>query len=101
MPTSPNGPIPPDKFSFDGAQYSLKGKRVWALISFLWVPRQAFIESLASPVWDDPSHDISIIALGSIRREANRFFRENGIPLIVRIKGETVFLRDLPVIEET
>ena len=91
-----DGPFPPDGFSFDGKVGRIKRASAWKLVSFLWSRRnrRASFDSLAEPVWGNSGHDISYMAISSIKKAANRFFRENEFPFMVRMKSEEVFLID-------
>lgn len=91
-----DGPFLPDGFAIGGKVAHVKRKGVWKLISFLWATpnRRASFDSLAEPVWGNTAHDISYMAIASLRREANRFFGANDFPLKVQIRHEAVWLID-------
>lgn len=88
------GPFPPNSFSYDGRCVVCKQRRVWKMLSFLWSKpnRRAHVDLLAEPIWEDKNHDISYMAIASLRRAANKFFRENGLPFMVRTKDQVVYI---------
>ena len=51
---------------------------------------------LRQPVYRDQEHQADNNAFGSLRRAANKFFAEYGIPWRVGIKQRIVFLRVAP-----
>ncbi len=89
-----DGPFLPDGFVIGGKAAHVRRSSVWKLLNFLWAlpDRRASFDSLAEPVWGDASHDISYMAIASLRREANRFFGANEFPLKVQIRHEAVWL---------
>ena len=82
-------------FCWCGTVYPGMMPTSWRLVRYLWKARHrtASFKDLAGPVWDDHAETITGSQVGSARRNANRFFEENEIPLRVTIKGsETVKL---------
>jgi len=88
------GPVEPDKFAFNGALYDVPSPLVWRLLDYVWrTPgRRASVESLSVGVWDDPQHSISYLALATLRRNANRFFRQHELPFKMKAGQEEVVL---------
>ena len=88
------GPSPPDKFSFNGTAYSVPRPMVFKLIEHLWRSRgrTSRIDNLAEPVWGDHGGSVDDSSLGSVRRDANKFFEEHGLPFRVRTKSRCVSL---------
>jgi hypothetical protein len=84
-----NGPIDPDGFSWDGKQYHGLAKKPFLAIRYIWNQpnRSAIINDLAEPIWED--HEISPYEnmVGGVRREINKFFRDNEIPLSATVKN--------------
>ena len=76
-----DGPVPPDGFCWEGKFCEGMTAMSWQLISFLWPRknRSASDDDLAPTVWPEVT-DVSENSLGSARREANHFFRENSFP---------------------
>jgi hypothetical protein len=64
----------------------------WKLANFLWGedPRQAAFDGLLVPVYDDPNHVADRVAFGSLRREANKFFRLNQVPYRLKLRKTLV-----------
>lgn len=95
MATS-DGPVPPDKFVFAGVTYEVQSPLVWRLISHVWhrPSRRASVDSLAEGVWGNPKHDISYLALATLRRNANRFFSKNDLPFKMKAGRDGVVLLD-------
>ena len=96
MSDTQEGPIPPDKFAFAGKCERISRRQVWQLVNALWKSpnRKISLDLLAGPLWGNSKHDISIIALGSIRQASNRFFTKHEMPFRVRLKQEEAFLVD-------
>ena len=101
--TQQDGPIPPDTFSFDGIAYSLRSPLVWRLLHHVWSKpgRQASVDSLAKAVWGDATHSVSYLAVASLRRNANRFFKANKLPFMMRTSQETVYVVGKPLKKDT
>lgn len=91
-----DGPIPPDEFGFSGKCGRMKRSRTWQFVKILWNSpnRTVTLDGLAKPLWGDSKHDISIMAVGSLRRDANRFFTEHGMPFRVRLSQDEAVLAD-------
>ena len=92
--TIQDGPHPPDQFAFDGSVYQIRTGLLWRLIDHVWrqPERRASVDSLAKEVWNDAGHDISYLSLASLRRDANRFFRNNNLPFKMQARQEAVML---------
>ena len=75
------GPRPPDEFWHDGKPFKVPGAKVYNLISYLWSqPNEtARLSQLMEPVWGENAVSDGD-AVGSLRRNANSFFRKNCIP---------------------
>src|SRR5262249_2087302 len=78
-----DGPVPPDKFRYQGNELIIQRPKVWNLISALWRAKRWTIafDDLAQPVWGDHAKLVDESSLGSVRRDANNFFSENDIQL--------------------
>jgi hypothetical protein len=98
-----DGPIPPDKFAFGGTIYPLVSPLVWRLLHHVWKSpsRQASVDSLAKAVWEDATHSVSYLAVASLRRNANRFFKTNNLPFMMRTSQEAVFVVVKPSNKDT
>jgi hypothetical protein len=68
--------------------------KAWKLAEFLWKRpmRTADFDTLALPVYDRHGHTVTEHAIGSLRKQANSFFSQHGIPLLVSIKQGIVRL---------
>ena len=89
-----NGPIPPDRFVFGGKTYPLGAPLVWRLLHHVWKSpsRQASVDSLATAVWKDATHSVSYLAVASLRRNVNRFFKINNLPFMMRTSQDAVYV---------
>ena len=89
-----NGPVPPDGFLWNGQRYRIDGPKVWRLVAHLWRCRNHAAEfaTLGGPVWRDHAAQIDSGNVGSLRRDANKFFKEHSIPCRVSIRGEWVHI---------
>lgn len=98
-----NGPITPDKFAYAGVVYPVNTPLVWRLIDHVWRKpgRRVSVDSLAQGVWSDANHDISYLALATLRRNANRFFKSNSLPFQMRTRQEEVMLLNTPTVKES
>lgn len=94
-----DGPIPPNTFSFGGVAYSLRSALVWRLLHHVWSKpgRQVSVDSLAEAVWGDATHSVSYLAVASLRRNANRFFKAHTLPFMMRTSQDTVFVVSRPL----
>jgi hypothetical protein len=91
-----DGPVAPDKFAYGGGVYIVQSQLVWRLISHVWKKpgHRASVDSLAEGVWGNPKHDISYLALATLRRNANRFFTTNNLPFKMRAGRDGVVILD-------
>ena len=98
-----DGPMQPDRFAFGGEFYRIPTPLLWRLINHVWLApgRRASVDSLAEAVWGDRKHDISYLALASLRRNANRFFSRNNLPFRMRTSQDAVMLLDDRVLKES
>ncbi len=89
-----DGPVSPDKFAFGGRFYPLGSPLVWRLLSHVWKSpgRRASVDSLAKAVWEDVTHSVSYLAVASLRRNTNRFFKTNNLPFMMRTSQEVVYV---------
>lgn len=89
-----DGPISPDKFAFSGTVFPLGSPLVWRLLNHVWQSpsRRVSVDSLARAVWDDVSHSVSYLAVASLRRNTNRFFKANNLPFMMRTSQEAVYV---------
>ena len=92
-----NGPVPLDEFHWNGRRCRITRPLVWRLINYLWncPNRTARFENLAEAVWEDHAVDIDESKFGSVRRDANTFFNDNGIPYFVQHKSVWVKIVDM------
>lgn len=92
----PAGPFPPDGFSFGKKRARVGRPKVWKLISYLWgLPDRACeLDELAEPVWGDDQAAVDANTIGSVRRDANKFFESNGWAFRVKVKGGFISLVD-------
>lgn len=90
------GPVDQSKFAFNDTLYDVPSPLVWRLLDYVWRKpgRRASVESLAVGVWDDPQHSISYLALATLRRNANRFFRQHKLPFKMKAGQEEVVILD-------
>jgi len=67
----------------------------WKMVKYLWGQADyvATFDDLIVPVYDDANHIADENAFGSLRKAANRFFRDNSIPLAVSLSKATVTLQ--------
>ncbi len=100
-----DGPVPPDKFRFAGTTYGSLGPKPYWLIYVLWNAsnRTATKEEIAEKVWGDPNVELDQNDLGSARKQANKFFRDQSIPYKVEISPGCQFasLVDTNVLDES
>jgi hypothetical protein len=47
---------------------------------------------LAKAVWEDVAHSVSYLAVASLRRNTNRFFKTNNLPFMMRTSQEAVYV---------
>jgi hypothetical protein len=83
------GPIPPDKFAFNGkVNEGLRGKS-YKLVEYLWNThfRTATSAELADEVWGD-DRELDHYDLGSARSKANTFFKGNALPFRIRLSDK-------------
>ena len=95
----PDGPEPPNGFNWQGQTYRGMRPQVFQAVEFLWsynTKRTAHADDLAEPVWRDREHMVSKEGLKSLRRDINRFFLDNDIPLHATVKNEYLSLEDGP-----
>jgi hypothetical protein len=94
----PDGPVPPDAFWYKGSIFHGLQPKPYRLVEHLWTCTNmtADVRDLAEPVWGDHEAETGDNALGSVRRQANRFFQRHAIPYQVRIKNKTVLLERRP-----
>ncbi len=66
----------------------------WKMVKHLWGQPEhvARFDDLLVPVYGDPEHIADDNAFGTLRREANKFFKNNGIPWKASLKKGTVSL---------
>jgi hypothetical protein len=66
----------------------------WRMVSYLWQQpdKSAMYDKLRAPVYDDREAQADNNEFGSLRRGANRYFTEHGIPWQVIIKKRVVGL---------
>lgn len=95
-----DGPGAPGVFWYEGREHKGLALKAFLLVEHLWGNKNqtADFTDLAEPVWGDREESISKTMVGSLRREANNFFRKKGvgIPLVVKILGQKAFLAKLP-----
>ena len=95
---SPDGPEPPDGFTYKGKTYSGLTAKPFMAVSFLWERRNktASGDELAEPVWRDHAFNPDDVAIQGLRKEINRFFRKSGIPWHAMVKTAHLCLREGP-----
>jgi hypothetical protein len=88
------GPAGIGRFSWDGEEYAGLTTKPWLLVNHLWTQprREADIDDLAYPVYGDREEIPSETQVGSLRRQANRFFEKYRLPLRISIRGHVVGL---------
>ncbi|HAA50435.1 MAG TPA: hypothetical protein DCE43_12000 [Planctomycetaceae bacterium] len=91
-----DGPAEPQHFCWREERLAVRGRMPWKLISYLWQQegRSATFEDLAHHVWEEPFENVGDDTVGSARRNANGFFRDHGIPLLVRTSHSVAMLVD-------
>ncbi len=91
-----DGPEPPDGFMHAGQIHRGLARKPFLAISFLWPRRNktARREELAEPVWEDHAFDQDESAVEGLRKQINRFFRQNAIPWHASFKGGYLYLRE-------
>lgn len=101
LPTeSRDGPEPPDGFNYAGQTYHGLARKPFAALSFLWRHRNRTAQrcELAEPVWEshavDVDVDIAENAIEGLRKEINRFFRDNSIPWHTTFRTGYLSLRE-------
>lgn len=100
--SEPEGPVQGFRWCYGGKiTGDAMSPKPWKLANFLWSKRYrtAAFHELEVPVYDDCTHCVSAVAVGSLRREANAFFSDHNIPLIVSVKKGTVSLDTPPAVE--
>jgi hypothetical protein len=91
-----DGPCGIDGFRWQGVTSRGLTRKVFALLTLLWKKhdRTASFSDLAEPVYGDPQETVTGDRVGSLRREANKFFHEHGILLTVTISRPRVAIID-------
>ena len=90
---TPDGPIQPFGFRWRGEEFEGLPPLPWRLINHLWQQeeRSASFDELGKPVWDDQEApfepDFSGNRFGPVRRDANKWLKENNLPFKVTSKG--------------
>lgn len=82
------GPVAPNGFWYNGTRYDGMPPKPWLLVHHLWSceAQECDIMDLAEPVWGDDNESVSPNGnLGSVRRDANKFFRKKALPFRVTI----------------
>ena len=102
----PDGPVRPESFRWDRELYSGLIGLAWNLVYHLWnFPGDGGVpfSELGEPVWGDDEVIVDPDSnLGALRRNANKFFRDNKLPFRVKIKNRRVELKfALPTTPET
>lgn len=94
----PDGPVPPNRWRRDGV-VTEKGMTPlsWKLVTFLWSRRNrsGTIEECADAVFGEDRRTVDKIRIGSHRKNANNFFRENRINWEVKTKGDYVSMQSV------
>jgi hypothetical protein len=93
--TLPDGPVPPNRWRSDGIVGPNAMKPLsWKLTKFLWdrKDRMETIEECADAVFGEDSRTVDKTRIGSHRKSANTFFRENRIGWEVQTKANYVFM---------
>lgn len=88
--SSDDGPIPPNAFRWQGEEYYGLSRKPWLLVAHMWPRKNKSSDDqalVASGIWDD-LRDVTKDSVGSVRRDANRFFRENRLPWSVTISKD-------------
>lgn len=83
-----DGPVPYEGFRWEGRVYQGLRNKAWMLVACLWKKRtrQADDDQLVPDVWDDVQ-DVSKDSAGSVRREVNKFFNDNGLPFSILVSN--------------
>jgi hypothetical protein len=91
----PDGPVEPLSFAWDGVVFPGMRPMAWKAVSHVWQARRrcADVSDMAEPVWGDRVDVPTDDEVGSVRRDANRFFRKHNIGLELIRKGTIVSLR--------
>ncbi len=76
-----DGPVPPNSFCWKGKCKDGMTAMSWKVITFLWPRknRSASDDDFVPTVWEE-TVAVSEDAVGSVRREANKFFGDNKFP---------------------
>lgn len=90
-----DGPIPPDKFRWDGAVIEGLQATPWRLLDVLWKASNKVhrIDELGGPVWRDHAIYPDETAFGSARKRVNEFLREGNVPYRVKKNGDYAVLQ--------
>lgn len=98
-----NGPIVPEGWSYDGRVYLGLTPTLWLFGKALWdaCPRGVTYDSLEESVPRDHARSVTQDRAGNWRRDLNKFFRGNGIPLETSTPRTGAILRKLPEYHET
>ncbi|MGD0654655.1 MAG: hypothetical protein ABSA16_09945 [Thermoguttaceae bacterium] len=91
-------PVAPDAFSWDGVLHSGLAEKPFRAVQYLWEQnnKTAHNDELAEYVYEDTVELIPDNAIGGLRREINRFFRNEKIPLHAVQSNGCLTLRDGP-----
>lgn len=83
-----DGPVRYDGFRWKGQVYQGLRNKAWMLVAYLWKTRtrQADDDQLVPAVWDNVQ-DVSKDSAGSVRREVNEFFKDNGLPFSISVSN--------------
>ena len=94
IPSRADGPVGDDGFRWESREFRGLRPLSHRLIVFLWSTHDhsAVFRDLKELVWKDRKARISSGMVGSVRRELNRFFEKNAIPLSVTVKQDRVTL---------
>lgn len=94
----PDGPCSDFRWRHDGVEsVSRMCEGAWRLCDYLFshcVDKTADFGDLGEPIYGDREHFVDASGVSSLRRDANRFFRDNGIPLHLTCRGEKVTLAE-------
>jgi len=92
--TKPDGPIA-NGFRYAGDNHDGLTAKPWLLVNHLWKQdgRTCDFEDLAEPVWQDREYGgITAGMVASLRKRANKFFLDEGIPFEVSTNARIVSL---------
>lgn len=85
------GTFPPDGFFYKGTAATIWQPKAWKLIDALWYAPNRTLEVVE--LWGVDAEFVETSTFASARRDANNFFKQNGLPFMISVNLSCVRLR--------